>query len=382
MLDRERLITQFLNLVAIDSISRNEQAIALRLKEEMEALGAAVEIDDAGIKVGGNVGNVIAHVRGTVPSAAALLLCAHMDTVVPGEGIKPIVDGEIVRTDGSTILAGDDKSGITIILEVIRVLKERNLPHGDLEVVFTICEEVGMLGAKHLDLSRVRSRAGMVLDSERLQHLITKAPAANEIKFRVHGLESHAGICPERGISAIQVAAEALVKMKLGRIDHETTANIGVVQGGFASNIVPNLVVMMGEARSHDESKLEAQTAHMRQCLKEAAANHRLQVDGKIFQASVEEDIKRDFPSMNVFKDSKVVQLVLKAAGELGIPMELAALGGGFDANIFNEKEIETVSLGTGMREIHALTEWLDVRETLQAARLVLEVILLNARIG
>ncbi len=382
MLDRERLITQFLNLVAIDSISRNEQAIALRLKEEMEALGAAVEIDDAGIKVGGNVGNVIAHVRGTVPSAAALLLCAHMDTVVPGEGIKPIVDGEIVRTDGSTILAGDDKSGITIILEVIRVLKERNLPHGDLEVVFTICEEVGMLGAKHLDLSRVRSRAGMVLDSERLQHLITKAPAANEIKFRVHGLESHAGICPERGISAIQVAAEALVKMKLGRIDHETTANIGVVQGGFASNIVPNLVVMMGEARSHDESKLEAQTAHMRQCLKEAAANHRLQVDGKIFQASVEEDIKRDFPSMNVFKDSKVVQLVLKAAGELGIPMELAALGGGFDANIFNEKEIETVSLGTGMREIHALTEWLDVREMLQAARLVLEVILLNARIG
>ena len=222
----------------------------MRLKREMEELGAKVFIDDAGEKVGGNVGNLIAHFPGNVAGAEPLLLSAHMDTVVPGEGIVPILDGDILRTDGRTVLGGDDKSGVAIICEVLRVIKENRIPCSAVDVVFTICEEAGLIGAKCLDVSRLRARTGLVLDSDSVGFLFTKAPAANRMEFRVHGLEAHAGICPEKGINAIKVAADGIAQMRLGRIDHETTANIGVIEGGMAVNIVPNQVVLLAAKRA------------------------------------------------------------------------------------------------------------------------------------
>ena len=222
--------------------------------------------------VGGNVGNLIAKFAGTVPGSQPLLLSAHMDTVVPGEGIVPILDGDILRTDGTTVLGGDDKSGVAIICEVLRVIKENAIPCSAIDVVFTICEEAGLIGAKCLDVTSLRARTGLVLDSDSVGFLFTRAPAANRMEFRVHGLEAHAGVCPEKGINAIKVAAEGIAQMNLGRIDHETTANIGVIEGGMAVNIVPNQVVLKGEARSHDPDKLKRQTEHMQRCLEEAAA--------------------------------------------------------------------------------------------------------------
>ena len=225
-----------IELIKIDSLSRKEYDVAMRLAREMEELGAKVSFDDAGEKVGGNVGNLIAHFPGTAPGRPALLLSAHMDTVVPGEGVVPILEGDILRTDGRTVLGGDDKSGVAIICEVLRVMKENSLPCSDIDVVFTICEEAGLIGAKCLDVTRLRARTGLVLDSDSVGFLFTKAPAANRMEFHVHGLEAHAGVCPERGISAIKVAADGISRMRLGRIDHETTANIGVVEGGMAVN--------------------------------------------------------------------------------------------------------------------------------------------------
>ncbi|MEK7879291.1 MAG: M20/M25/M40 family metallo-hydrolase, partial [candidate division NC10 bacterium] len=171
MINRERLVSEFLELVRISSLSKKEGAIARRLCQTLEAMGAQVEVDDAGQKVGGETGNVIARFPGTIPSAPPLLLSAHMDTVVPGENVKPIIEGDVVRTDGATVLGGDDKSGIVAILEAVRVLRERQIPHGDLELVFTICEELGLLGAKHLDVSRLRARTGLVLDSDGVDEL-------------------------------------------------------------------------------------------------------------------------------------------------------------------------------------------------------------------
>lgn len=379
MVDRNRLVALFLELVQIDSLSRKEREVALRVKQELEALSAEVWIDEAGEKVGGNIGNVIARIKGNVPTAPSLLLSAHMDTVVPGEGVKPLVEGDLIKTDGRTILGGDDKSGIAIICEVIRTLKERGLPHGDIEAVFTICEEVGLLGAKHLDFSRLKSRYGLVLDSGEVARLITKAPAANRIEFRVHGLEAHAGVCPERGINAIKVAAEAIAQMRLGRIDPETTANIGVIQGGMATNIVPNYVLVRGEARSHDESKLEDQTAHMRRCFQEAAARYRLVLDDRIYGAKVEEEVWHDYPKMDVPEHSRIVRLILEAAKKVGLEVEPASTGGGCDANIFNRYGIEAVNVGTGMRAIHTVNEYLDVREMLQSAQLLLQILQQNA---
>lgn len=379
MINGARLTALLLELVQIDSLSRKERQIALRLQREMEALGATVSFDDAGEQVGGDVGNLIAHVPGTQADAPPLLLCAHMDTVVPGEEVKPIVEGSIIRTDGSTVLGGDDKSGVAIICEVVRTLRERQVPHGDIDVVFTICEEFGLLGAKHLDIERLRARAGIVLDSDSVGFLFTRAPGANVMEFTIHGLEAHAGMAPERGLSAIRVAADAIAHMRLGRIDEETTANLGLISGGMAVNIVPNRVVVRGEARSHDEDKLEAQTAHMRRCFEQAAARHSVMVDGKRVVARIEARIERQYDRMDVPDSSRIVQLVLTAGERLGYSVRTTGMGGGCDANILNRRGLQVANLGTGMRDIHTVKEWLDINDMVRSAEIVLEIMRLNA---
>src|SRR5919197_769458 len=379
LINQERLKNLLIELIKIDSLSCREYDIAMRLKREMEELGARVWIDDAGEKVGGNVGNLIANFSGNASSARPLLLSAHMDTVVPGERIVPLLDGDILRTDGKTVLGGDDKSGVAIICEVLRVVKDNRLPCGDIDVVFTICEEAGLVGAKCLDTSRLRARTGLVLDSDSVGFLFTKAPAANRMEFQVHGLEAHAGVCPEKGISAIKVAADGIAQMKLGRIDHETTANIGVIEGGMAVNIVPNSVILKAEARSHSQEKLDQQTQHMRRCLEEAAARYELRADGKVFRARVEAKIERDYDRMNVSDQAPIVQLVHAAAKNLNIEIKTQATGGGCDANVFNQKGLEVANLSTGMRDIHTVNYWLDLKDLYLSAQMVLEIVRLNA---
>jgi tripeptide aminopeptidase len=298
---------------------------------------------------------------------------------VPGEGINPIRDGDILRTDGRTVLGGDDKSGVAIICETLRVIQERRLPCAAVDVVFTICEEAGLIGAKCLDVSRLRARTGLVLDSDSVGFLFTKAPAANRMEFVVHGLEAHAGVCPEKGINAIQVAAEGISRMRLGRIDHETTANIGVVEGGMAVNIVPNHVVLRGEARSHNQEKLVRQTEHMKHCLEEAAAHHVLELDGKLHTSSVEAKIDRDYDRMDVPDSAPIVKLVHAAAKSLSLEVKTLATGGGCDANVLNQKGLVVANLSTGMREIHTVHEWLDLKDLHLSAKIVLEILRLNA---
>jgi len=199
------------------------------------------------------------------------------------------------------------------------------------------------------------------------------------MEFHVHGLEAHAGVCPENGISAVKVAAEGIAQMKLGRIDHETTANIGLIQGGMAVNIVPNSVILKGEARSHSAEKLDRQTEHMRRCLEEAAARHTLALDGKRYQARVEAKIERDYDRMDVPDSAPIVQLVQAAAKNLNLDLKTLATGGGCDANILNQKGLEVANLSTGMRDIHTVKEWLDLNDLYLSAQMVLEIVKLNA---
>ncbi|MEP6706263.1 MAG: M20/M25/M40 family metallo-hydrolase [Pyrinomonadaceae bacterium] len=382
MINKERIKNLLLELVQIDSHSRKERDVAERIKKYCEGMGAQVEIDDAGEKVGGNSGNVIARFKGTITGAEPIMMSAHMDTVVPGEGVKPIVEGDIIRTDGTTVLGGDDKSCCAVIIETIRCLQEQNIPHTPIEAVFSICEEVGLLGAKHVDVSKLKSKYGIVFDSDDPGFLFTKGPSSNHMEFRVHGLESHAGVAPEEGISAIRIASEGIAAMKLGRIDEETTANIGQIEGGMATNIIPNLVVMKGEARSHKEEKLEAQTKHMTKCLEDAAAKYEVTVAGKTTKATVEALVERDYSSMDVPDSSHVVQLVLKAAARMGLDVKTMASGGGCDANVFNRRGIECANLGTGMRAIHTVKEWLDVKDMYAAADMTVEILKLNGELA
>src|SRR5438270_2385630 len=378
MINQERIKNLLLEFVQIDSHSRKERDIAERIKKYCEEMGAEVEDDEAGSKVGGNSGNVIARFRGTIPNAEPIMMSAHMDTVVPGEGVKPIVEGDIIRTDGSTVLGGDDKSGCAVVIETIRCLQEQLIPHAPIDAVFSICEEVGLLGAKYLDMSKVRARYGLVFDSDDPGFLFTKGPSANHFEFKIYGLESHAGVAPEQGISAIKIAAEAIASMKLGRIDEETTANIGVIQGGEATNIITNFVTLKGEARSLDDAKLEEQTRHMIRCLEDAASKYEVTVEGVTTRGRVESEVTREYSAMDVPDDSRVVQLVKQAASRMGLQVETMSSGGGCDANIFNKRGIECANLGTGMRAIHTVKEWLDVKDMYAAAEMTLEIMRLN----
>lgn len=369
MINKERMTRTFLDLVRIDSLSRKEGAMAARLRAELEALGLQVAVDGAGRVVGGETGNVIARLPGD-PSVPPFLLSAHMDTVGPGEGIRPIVEHDRIETDGTTVLGGDDKSGIAIILELLHHLKESKVRHGDIEVAFTICEEVGLLGAKHLDYGLLKARTGLVLDSPSPLELTVQAPTADHIRVTVEGKESHSGVAPEKGVSAIVIAAKAIARMKLGRIDHETTANIGTIAGGIADNIIPAKVVAVGEARSLDESKLVAQTAHMCDCFERSAT---------AMKGKVTIEAERAYPSVSVPKDSQLAKLVAKAARNLGKTLKFRSAGGASDANIFYNRGLEAVDLGTGMRDIHTVHEWLDLPDFYLSAELVLEALKLHA---
>lgn len=380
MLNETRLRDLLLDLCGTDSESRNERAVAQKLKAAMEAIGASVEIDGAGEAAGGNTGNVICRLSANVPDAPPIFLAAHMDTVVPGVGVKPILEGNIIRSDGTTVLGGDDKSGCAIIVEACRVVVEQDLPHGDIEAVFTICEEVGLLGAKFLDVSSLKSKYGLVLDSDDPGFLFTQAPASDKMEWTIHGLEAHAAMFPEQGISAIKIAGEALAHMKLGKIDHETVANVGIIQGGLATNIVPNKVILKAEARSLQPEKLDAQTRHMDECLHEAASRHRVELNGEVHTAHVESQIYREYDQMDVQVESPIVKLVLQAASNLHQQVEPMAMMGGCDANVLNQKGLICANLGTGMRAIHTVKEWLDVRDLYRSARIILEIVRLNGQ--
>ncbi len=379
MIHRDRMRDHFLTLVRIDSPSRREREVAMHLKEELVRLGAEVSFDQADRMVDGTVGNLIARIPGTRPGVAPFLLCAHMDTVGPGEGIKPQVKDDIIKSDGSTILGADDKSGIAIICEVLRVLREKAVPHGELEIVFTICEETGLQGARHLDVAYLHARTGLVLDSSNPGRLITRAPTANRLQFTVQGLEAHAGVCPEKGINAIRIASEAIAAMRLGRLDEETTANIGTIEGGNAINIIPNTVTVRGEVRSHDETKLKAQTEHMIRAVEEAAARHELRLDGVTQHGQVTCEVQRDYDRLFVPEGARIVELVREAACALGREMTLWRTGGASDANILCAKGLEVANVGTGQQEVHTVREHLHLGDMVRSAELVLETLKLHA---
>ncbi len=361
-----------MRIIRIDSESRFERDVALFLEKEMKEAGGECFYDDCGEKVGGNTGNLIVKIKGNT-AAPPLFLCSHMDTVPPGKGIKPFIKDGIMRSDGTTILGSDDKSGVSIIVEVIRSLKERDLPHGDIEIAFTICEEIGLLGVKHIDRSLFKASDGIVLDSSTPDRLVIKCPASDMLEVQIKGIEAHAGLCPEKGISAIQIASEAIAQMSLGRIDSETTSNIGKISGGNAINIIPGSVSLLCEARSHSEEKLKKQIKHMRDCFEQSSA--------KAYSGNPAVEIRQTalYPAMDVSPSSRIAKMVEENARRFKHPLVFHTSGAGCDANYINDKGIECVNLGTGMYDLHTINEHLVIKEFNRSADIVLGTIVQNA---
>ena len=373
MVNHQRLLAEFLELVQIKCSTRQERQVADLLKTKMAKLDMEITEDKTGEKIGGNCGNVLAYLKGTLPNAPVLMFSAHMDCVEPCAHVKPQIKDSLITSDGSTILGADDKAGVSAILEALRVIKEQNIAHGDIQVVFTVSEESGLNGSKNIEQSILKADFAYVLDSDgRPGKIITTAPGQNQIRIKIHGKTAHAGLAPEDGINAIIIAGKALSKINSGRIDEETTANVGIITGGRATNIVPDEVELTCEARSRNLDKLQQQTAHMCETFKQIAANN---------GAKAEVTVTRAYDPYLLSEDSPVVTLAIKASQAIGVKAELGGTGGGSDANFYNSYNIPSVVLGVGMQKAHTTDECIWEEDLYKTAELLLELIRQTASI-
>lgn len=365
-INTQRLIAEFFELVQIPSLSKKEGKLAQVLTQKLQDLGLEVKIDEAGKKVEGETGNIIATLPGKT-DGPKILLSAHMDTVTPGEGIRPVLENGVIHSAGDTILGADDKAGITSILEVLRILKEEGLKHPTLVIVFSIGEEVGLLGVKNLVQEDIQADMGLVLDSSGpVGQVITRGPTQSRIKVLIKGKAAHAGVAPEEGVSAILIAAEAIRRMKLGRIDSETTANIGTINGGQATNIIPDQVIIEGEARSHSLEKLAKQHEMMKRAFIEAAND---------LAGIAKVEINMEYPVIKLLDNSPVIEIIKEAGRKINLPIELVATGGGSDANLYNSYGIPTVNLAIGMDRVHTIEENIRVEDLEKITQLLLEIV-------
>lgn len=360
-----RVIERFLEYVQIDSPTKEERDFRLRLEKDLTALGVSFEADNAGEEIGSNSGNLIAKIPGT--GDKTILFSSHMDTVSPGRGIVPqIIDG-VITSKSDTILAGDDKAGVSAIIEMLTVLKEKAIPHHNIIVVFTIYEEGGVFGSRNLDYNKIKEADfGIIVDSDGAPgRTILQGPAQNKIDVIFKGKTAHAGMEPEKGVSAIEVAAEAIASMKLGRIDSETTANVGRIEGGGPTNIVTDRVVIAAEARSLDNDKLKAQCDHMVECVKKAQAKHGLEAEIAVTPA---------YKVFNIPVDSVPAKHIEAACQRAGLKFIVEKSGGGSDANNFNQHGVPSVNLACGMTKVHTTEEFIKVKDIEDTARLLVEI--------
>jgi tripeptide aminopeptidase len=367
MINEERIVQEFMELVQVDSETKYEGEIAKVLKKKFEQLGLNVVEDDTMNTTGHGAGNLICTLDATKDGVDPIYFTSHMDTVVPGKGIKPSIREGYVVSDGTTILGADDKAGIAAMLEAVRVLKEQNFKHGKIEFVITVGEESGLVGAKALDPSLITAKYGYALDSDgKVGDIVVAAPTQAKIKATIHGKTAHAGVAPEKGISAITIASKAISKMPLGRIDEETTANIGRFEGGTQTNIVCDRVDILAEARSLVPEKMEQQVKKMKEAFEKAAEK----MGGR---ADVEVTVM--YPGFKYGEGDRVVEIAKKAAKRIGRESKLLKSGGGSDANVICGHGIPTVNLAVGYEEIHTTNEKMPIEELVKTAEMVVAII-------
>ena len=370
MVQKERVITEFMELVRIDSETKFETEISKVLRGKFEALGLEVTEDDVGGKIGHGAGNLFAWLPATAgqENVPVLLFTSHMDTVSPGKGIKPRLDDDgYIRSDGTTILGADDKAGLAAMFEAIRLLKEQAIPHGAIQFVITVGEESGLLGSRAMEGSRLRAKFGYALDSNGQVGAIAVAAPTNSRQFiTIHGKAAHAGVNPEDGISAVQVASKAVSLMKLGRIDSQTTANIGRFEGGGEVNIVTDTIKIYAEARSQVQEKMDRQIESMREAVASAAKEYGAEFDFQTITI---------YPAYSYGDEDEVVQVAKAAIAQIGLTPSTFASGGGSDANMFNGNGVPTVNLAVGYEDIHTTKERIKADDIVKVTELVLAIV-------
>ncbi len=371
-INRERLAATFTELCEISSPSKKEGRIARRLKNIFSKIRADFILEDGSAEItGSEAGNLIIRFDGNLPERDSIFLACHMDTVEPGEGVEVLRTGDIFTSKGDTILGGDDKSGIAAIIELLTLLKENNTGHATIEVIITTCEEIGLLGAKSLEHDKIQSKFGYALDSSGINDIIIGAPAANKIKVEISGVAAHAGLCPEAGINALALAAQALTEISQGRIDKDTTRNFGLIQGGVATNIVPEYVSLKGEIRSHSTEKLMAYTQEVTDIFNTTIKQWKGTDATGDKRPSVKTTITDDYPILSLPDDSPVIQRVKEASKICGKNLQYTITGGGSDASIFSSYGLPTAIIATGMKNVHTVDEQLDLKDLVELTELL-----------
>ena len=363
-INKDRLAATFIELCEISSPSRQEKPVADFLNRCFNQLGAeATYIDSSASQTGSDTGNLLIRFRGKGQAREGLFFSCHMDTVEPGRDVKVDQQGDIFTSRDATILGGDDKSGIAALIELMRMLTESKAHHPTIEMIFTTCEEIGLLGAKNLDYQWLETKQGYALDSTGIDRVIIGAPAANKIKIEVHGIAAHAGLNPEKGINAFCLAAKAIANLRLGRLDEQSTSNFGLIKGGIATNIIPDLITLEGEVRSHSAQKLADYTKEIEATFQKTIDNWHNPFLNQEGAPSVDIMVETEYPAMLLAETDPVVERVRKAGARLDRNLEFLIAGGGSDANIFCSYDLPTAIIATGMDKVHTTDEQLNLND-------------------
>ncbi|MFA5104864.1 MAG: M20/M25/M40 family metallo-hydrolase [Candidatus Margulisiibacteriota bacterium] len=366
MIKQKRLVSVFLSLVKVKSVPKQEKAVADVVRKMLSKIGIRSFFDKAGQYIGGNCGNLYAKVKATDKTLPSIFLNAHIDTVIHKGNVRPVVRSGTIYSDGTTILGADCKAGVAAILEAVKIIREKRLPHGGIKICFTVAEEIGLEGAKEVVAKDIKADFGLVIDGGCVEQIFNRAPSQLSLEAKITGKAAHAGVHPEKGINAIKVASQAIVKMKIGRIDKETTANIGIINGGTATNIVPEEVVIKGEARSHSRRKLKKQINSMTKALAKACGKSR---------ASLRLKVEPVYDSFFIKESSPIVKAALSAVKKIGLKPELKMTGGGSDANIFNKMGVPCLILGVGGHNVHTSKEYVEIKDIVSGTQLILAII-------
>jgi tripeptide aminopeptidase len=360
-INKDRLLNYFLDLVKISSPSWKEEPVVNYLTGKLTKLNVEFSKHKCGDSY-----NLLVRLNGNMPKSP-VLFSAHTDTVNPCDNIQPVITKSKITSDGTTILGADDKAAIAAFLETISYIKENDIKHGPVEFLLSCAEEIGLLGIKGFDLSLLKAKYAFIFDSSGdIGKVILKAPYQTSYYIKIKGKAAHAGIAPEAGINAIRTASEIITKIPHGRIDHETTANVGIISGGKATNIVAEEATIELEARSIDLRKLKKIESKIENVARTVAKNH---------GAKIQIEKKLEYPGYSVKESDRIIQIVDTALKKININPVHEASGGGSDTNIISKSGIKAINLSIGMRDVHTSKEYIKIKDLINGTQLILSII-------